>query len=107
MVFAWASRLAHAHGEEVLTSLYGELASIGLCITLLFTWRRAKAYRAIGMVACMCGVVAENWMVSGLPYMQYRNLITALGFIGPIASTVLAVYVSQDIAIRRRKRPST
>jgi hypothetical protein len=98
LVFASVSRLAHAHGGEVLTSMYAELASITLCITLLFMWRRAKPYRVIGVVACMVGVIAENWAVSGIPYMQHRNLITAVGFIVPVVATVLAVYIAQRIA---------
>ena len=102
LVFASVSQLAHAHGEEVLTSIYAEIASITLCITLLFIWRRAKPYRVIGVVACMVGVIVENWAVSGVPYMQYRNLITAVGFIVPVAATMLAVCVSQRIASHKR-----
>lgn len=100
--FTLVSRLAYAHGEEVLTTIYAELASITLCITLLFTWRRAKPYRVFGVVACMVGVVVENWAVSGVPYMEYRNLITAAGFIVPVTTTVLAVYVVERITSHKR-----
>jgi hypothetical protein len=33
-------------------------------------------------------LVVEQWAVSDLPYVQYRNLITAAGFIVPLAATV-------------------
>jgi hypothetical protein len=102
LLFTLVSPSAHAHGEEVLTSIYAEFASIILCITLLIIWRRAKPYRVIGAVACTIGVIVENWAVGGLPYMQYRNLITAVGFIFPVAATVSAIYVAQLIAIRKR-----
>jgi hypothetical protein len=97
-VFASVSRLAHAHGEEVLLSIFAELASIALCIALLLIWRRAKPYRVLGAVACMLALVVENWAVSGVSYRQHRNLITIAGFIVPIAATVLAICVSQRIA---------
>ncbi|EEF25171.1 conserved hypothetical protein, partial [Ricinus communis] len=102
LLFSSVSELAHAHGEEVLTSIYAELASITLCITLLFIWRRAKRYRLVGAVACMVSVIIENWAVSGVPYMQYRNLVTAVGFIVPMAATVLAVYISERIVSHKR-----
>ena len=89
------SQLAHAHGEEVLTSIYAELASIALCASLLFFWRGAKPYRLIGIVACIIGLVVENWAVSAIPYMKHRNLIAAAGFIVPAAATMLAVYAAQ------------
>lgn len=102
LVLASVSRLAHAHGEEVLMSIYAELASITLCITFLFIWHRVRPYRVIGAVACVIGVILGNWAVSGLPYMQYRNLITAVGLIVPLAATVLAIYVARRIAIHKR-----
>lgn len=93
--FISTSQLAHAHGEDVLSSIYAELASIALCAGLLFLWRRAKPYRLIGSVACIIGLVVENWAVSVIPYMKHRNLISAAGFIVPAVATMLAVYVAQ------------
>lgn len=100
LALASVSQLAHAHGEEVLTSIYAELVSIAICFTSLFILRRARPFRVIGGAACIVGVVVGNWAVSGLPYMQYRSLITAVGFIVPMAATVLALYVSRLIASR-------
>lgn len=102
LLFASVSRLAHAHGDEALTSIYAELASIALCIASLFIWRRAKPYRLVGWVACIVGVIIENLAVSGVPYIQYRNLLTAVGLIVPVAATVLAVYISHRIASHKR-----
>jgi hypothetical protein len=93
--FISTSQLAHAHGEEVLTSIYAELASIALCVGLLFLWRRARPYRLIGVVACIIGLIVENWAVSDIPYMKHRNLITAAGLIVPVVATMLAVYIAQ------------
>lgn len=93
--FISTSQLARAHGEEILTSIYAELASITLCVALLFLWRRARPYRLIGVVACIIGFIGENWVVSGIPYMEHRALITAAGFIVPVLTTVVVVYVAQ------------
>jgi hypothetical protein len=49
-------------------------------------------------------LVVEQWAVSDLPYMQYRNLITAAGFIVPLAATVSAIYLAHRI---RAQRPTT
>jgi hypothetical protein len=92
--FISTSQLAHAHGEEVLVSIYAELASIALCVGLLLVWRRAKPYRLIGVVACLIGLIVQNWAVSDIPYMQRRNVITAAGFIVPVVAAMLAIYVS-------------
>jgi hypothetical protein len=103
MIFTLVSGLAHAHGEEVLESVYAELASITVCAILLFSWHRAVDHRAIGLVACVASLVVGNWAVSDLPYMQYRYLITAVGFVIPIVATVSAIYVSHRLASRKRQ----
>jgi hypothetical protein len=104
MIFASVSSLAHAHGEEVLLSVYAELASIAICLMLLFTWRRAAAHRVIGLVACVAGLFVGNWALSSLPFLQYGNLITAVGFVVPLAATVSAIYVSHRLDSRQRHR---
>ena len=102
-ILAFVCGSAHAHGEEVLVSVFAELASIALCTLVLFTWRRALVHRVVGLVACVGSIVAEYWAVSGLPYMQYRNLITAAGFVLPLAATVSAIYLAHWVrALRKR-----
>ena len=91
MIFASVSSLAHAHGGEVLVSLYAELASIAICVMLLFTWRWAAAHRLIGFVAGVASLFVGNWALSSLPYLQCQNLITAVGFVVPLAATVSAI----------------
>jgi hypothetical protein len=103
MIFTSVSGLAHAHGEEILESVYAVLASIAICVMLLFSWRRAVAHRAIGLVACVASLVVGNWAVSSLPYLPYRYLITAVGFFVPIAATVSAIYVSHRLASHKRQ----
>ena len=106
LIFAVLSGSAHAHGEEVLVSVYAELVSIVLCALVLFTWRRALAHRLIGLAACVGSIVVEHWAVSDLPYMQYRKLITAAGFIVPLAATVSAICLAHWVSALRQ-RPST
>lgn len=92
-----ASPLAHAHGEEILTSIFAELTSVVLCLVFLFLHPRAKPYRGIGFFACVAGVVTENWVLADLLYMQYRHLITVAGLIAPPTSVLLAVYFKKRL----------
>ena len=68
LILTSVSRIAHAHGEDVLISIYAELVSIGLCIAFLFFWPQEKPYRVIGFIGCLAGVVAGNWVFLELPY---------------------------------------
>jgi hypothetical protein len=104
LLLASASSLAHAHGEEILVTVYAELASIAICAMVVLSWHRAVSHRVIGLMACLVSVIVGNWAVSDLPYMQYRNLITAVGFIAPLAATISAIYVSHHLASREKQQ---
>ena len=103
MIFLSVSGSAHAHGEEVLETVYAALASVAICAILLFSWHRAVNHRAIGLVACVASLVMANWAVSSLPYLQYRHLITVVGFAMPIVATVSAIYFSHRLASRKKQ----
>jgi hypothetical protein len=105
-ILAFACGSAHAHGEEVLVSVYAQLVSIAACALVLFTWRRALAHRVTGLLACVGSIVVEQWAISGLPYMQYRTLITAAGFIVPLAATVSAICLAHWVRELRQRPPT-
>lgn len=103
MSFASVSTLAHAHGEEVLVSVFAQFVSLVICAMLIWKWRRAAGHRIIAVVACVAGVVVGDWAVSGLAYTQYQNLITVVGLIVPLGATVGAIYVSHRFATWKRQ----
>ena len=96
------SRVAYAHGEEVLTSICAEIISIALCLAFVFLRKEAKPYRAIGFIACVIGVIAANWALADVPYNQYQNIITAVGVLLPLSATFSAIYISKFIANHKR-----
>jgi hypothetical protein len=93
--FISTSQLAHAHGEDVLVSIYAELVSVALCVGVLYLWRRVRRYRRTGVLACIAGLILVNLAFLHTPYDENRELITAAGIIVPIVMTMLAVYVAQ------------
>lgn len=98
----WVSSVAHAHGEDVLTSIYAEIISIVLCLAFLFLRKDVKQYRAVGFTACGIGVIVENWALADVPYSQYQSIVTSLGFSVPLLATFSAVYLSKLIANRKK-----
>ena len=86
-ILSLVSSAAHAHGEDVLTSIYAEIISIALCLAFLFLRKEAKQYRTIGFTACVIGVVGANWALSDVPYSQYQSLVAAVGVIVPLLAT--------------------
>lgn len=102
------SNVAQAHGEDILVLIYTDLLSIVLCMTMLLSWRRARAHRVAGLIGCMAGTICGNLAVSRLPYTQYEILITAVGFIAPIAATIaatmLAIYGARRHASDAKRR---
>lgn len=96
------SSAAHAHWEDVLTSIYAETISIALCLAFLFLRKEPKQYRAIGFTACVIGVVAANWALSDVPYSQYQSIVTAVGVILPLLATFSAVHISKFIANHKK-----
>jgi hypothetical protein len=102
-VLVLVSRAAHAHGGDVLTSIYSEIISIALCLAFLFLRKEAKPYRAIGFTASVIGVVSANWALADVLYscpVSKNNY--GSGGIVPLLATVSAIYISKFIANHKK-----
>ncbi len=102
VVLSLVSRAAHAHGEDVLTSIYAEIISVALCIAFLFLRKEAKPFCAIGFAACIAGVIAVNWALADVPYLQNQSMIMVVEFIMPLMATFSVIQISKIIANHKK-----
>lgn len=81
----------HAHGEDVLSTLYAQLFSVLATFILLVTLSALKQHLRVGVVGCLLGI-ALSWVITvNLPYVAHNFLITALHVILPFAFAISAV----------------
>ncbi|THC45311.1 hypothetical protein [Massilia sp. Mn16-1_5] len=104
LCLAATSQIAQAHGEEVLVSIYAQLLSVALCVLFLLFWRAARPYRLIGMAACIAGLAVADWALAPVPYTEHQTLVTTVGFVVPIITSLSAVSISRRIVDRKRSR---
>jgi hypothetical protein len=91
---------AYAHGEEILLSIYAQVAAV--VATLLFVWLvpAVRAHWLAGSAGCIAGVVLA-WALTGhLPYMQYRAIFTTVGVLAPIGVAAVCVFLARKNAPR-------
>jgi hypothetical protein len=94
---------AHAHGQEVLTSLYAQLASVTVALTALFGVRECRRYWLAGLLGCISGTVLSWWVTGGMPYRQHANLITLILAVAPIAFLSLSIFAASRWARHRAR----
>ena len=92
---------AHAHGEDVLLSIYAQGGSIVVVLLLLFGIATLRRYWLVGLIGLIAGTVA-SWNITGnWPYTENRVRITVIDVTFPLAFTVIAVLVAY-LVVRRR-----
>ena len=94
---------AHAHGEEVLVSLYAQAIAVVACFVGLQFVPVAKPHRLSGSIACIAGVVLAEFVVSNVPYNDNRAVITIAMVIFPILAAAGSVLIGRASAKRKAK----
>ena len=92
---------AHAHGEEVLVSIFAQVASVIAVVLALFAVRAFRSYWIPGLLGCISGTVLSEWATGDMPYRQNAALITAICAGAPIVFTALSVLAAACWAMRR------
>ena len=92
---------AHAHGQEVLTSIYAQLATVIVVVIVLFRVREIRRYWIMGLLGCITGMVLSWWVTADMPYRRNATLITAIAVASPILLTALAVFAAARWSSRR------
>jgi hypothetical protein len=101
---------AHAHGEDVLLSIYAQGGSIIVVLLLLFGIATLRRYWLVGLIGLnrRDGRFVEHHRQ--LAYTENRVRITVIDVAFPLAFTVIAVLVAY-LVVRRRsgeyRRPDT
>jgi hypothetical protein len=97
---------AHAHGQDVLVSIFAQLASLIIVLAVLFGVRAFRRHWISGLLGCISGTIFSWWVTGGMPYRQNANLITAIDAASPIVFTALSILVALRWA-RFRERSDT
>jgi len=86
---------AYAHGEELLVSVYSQVAvSVAIAAVLFLTPALRKHIKA-GLVGILLGIVVAWFATGNMPFMENRSVITLVDVAFPLAFAVLAVGASK------------
>jgi hypothetical protein len=94
---------AHAHGQDVLVSIFAQMASVIIVVAVLFGVRAFRRHWISGSLGCVSGTIFSWWITGGMPYRQNANLITAIDAVSPIVFSALSILAACLWAKRRER----
>jgi hypothetical protein len=100
-----ASTPAHAHGEEVLSSLLWHSLAITAVLLTLFGERAVRRFWLAGLVGLVAGVAASWFLTQQMPYQANKTLINGALIGLPILFSIVG-WLAGFLIHRARQRGS-
>ena len=96
---AWAVP-AFAHGEDLLRSVYAQLAAVLVTFVALGVVPALRKHRIAGVVGCLLGVVGSWLATFNLPYQANHVSVTVLLVALPLALAMIAIAAARHRAAK-------